>query len=91
MNAFAAIEAASEEEKEARANLEREMRSASRLSWEFLCGIAEGINMMTNMYPAVYKDLTFRVVARLIMIVTAKLALEAIQEVEDTESFPEEL
>jgi len=90
MEAFAAIEATSDEEREARANLERKIRSAP-LSWEYLSGIVEGVNIITNLHPSIFKDLTFRIVARLVTVVTAKLALKALQEVEDIESFPEEL
>lgn len=87
---FATIEAVDSVEELARKNLEREMRSLIH-SWEFLCGMAEGVNVITRMYPFATQDSTFRVVARLVMVVVAKIGLEAIQEAEDLESFPEDL
>lgn len=87
---FAGIEAVNRDEEEARADLEKQIRSAPR-SWEFLSGMAEGVNVVTRMYPLTTQDVIFRLVARLAMIVIAKLGLEAIQEAEDLESFPEEL
>lgn len=90
MKEFAAIECLNEEEESARADLEKVMREIPR-SWEFLCGMAEGINVLTRMYPFATQDITFRLVARLVMIVTSKIGLEVIQEDEDEESFPEEI
>jgi hypothetical protein len=87
---FAALESFNEDEEEARANLEKEMRQVAH-SWEFLCGMAEGVNIVTRMHPFAVQDVTFRLVARLVMVCISKLGLEAIQEVEDGESFPEEL
>lgn len=87
---FAAIEAINDDEVRARINLEKEMRLVPH-SWEFLCGVAEGVNLLTKMYPLAAQDTTFKLVARLLIIVTAKIGLEAIQEAEDSESFPKEL
>jgi len=87
---FAAIESLDKDEDEARRDLEEEMRQVAH-SWEFLCGMAEGVNIVTRLYPYASQDITFRLVARLVMVCISKLGLEAIQEVEDGESFPEEL
>ena len=87
---FAAIESVNSDEDQARADLEKEMRLAPK-SWEFLCGMAEGVNVMTRMYPFATQDPIYKLVARIVIIVTAKIGLEAIQEAEDGESFPEEL
>jgi hypothetical protein len=87
---FAAIESYDDEEEQARKDLEKEMRQVAH-SWEFLCGMAEGVNIVTRMYPFATQDITYRLVARLVMVCISKLGLEAIQEVEDGESFPEEI
>lgn len=87
---FAALEAVTPEEAEIMATVEKDLRHEPR-SWEFFCGIQEGVELITRMYPFARADLTFRCVIRVVAIINARLALEAIQEAEDLESFPEEL
>lgn len=92
MAEFAALEAVNEIEAELIADVEKDLRLKS-LPWEYLCGIAEGVNRIVRMHPSAAQDLTLRCVARIVMIVTARLALEAISihEYENEEFFPEEL
>lgn len=90
MAEFAAIEAINQTEEEAREALMGELRRAP-CTWEYYCGIAEGVNMITRLYPFSNVDTVYRATVRLVMIATARLALESIQEEEDLEGFPEEL
>jgi hypothetical protein len=89
-NEFVAIEAVNDDEKQARAACEEKIRSLPR-SWEYLCGMAEGVKMLTDAHPFAHADMTFRLIARVTIISIAKVALEAIQEAEDQEGFPKEL
>lgn len=90
MAEFAALESTSPEEEDVMKDLEREFRKANQ-SWEYLCGMAEGVNVVTRMHPYAHRDITFRCIVRVVIIVTARMALEKIQEAEDADSFPEEL
>lgn len=92
MAEFAALEAVNEIEEELITDVEKDLRQKN-LPWEYLCGIAEGVNRVVRMHPSAAQDLTLRCVVRIVMIVTARLALEAISvyEYENDESFPIEL
>lgn len=84
---FVSIEAVNDDEKQARQACEDKIRALPR-SWEYLCGMAEGVKMLTDAHPFAQYDMTFRLIARVTIISIAKVALEAMQEAED---FPKEL
>lgn len=90
MAEFAAIKPLNSEEEEARQALTEELQRF-QFSWEYYCGLAEGVNVLTRLYPFSDKDIAYRATARLAIVVTANLALKAIQEEEDIEGFPEEI
>lgn len=91
MAEFAALEPVNQAEEETRADVEKDIRREGCLTWHYLCGMAEGLNLLVRMYPFAHQDLAFRACARVAICATAKLALQAIQEVEDQQGFPEEL
>jgi hypothetical protein len=87
---FVSIEAVNDDERQAREACMGKIRELS-CSWEFLCGMAEGVKMLTDAHPFAHHDMTFRLIARVTIIAIASVALESIQEAEDQEGFPKEL
>lgn len=89
MEELAAIKVVNTFEGDVGGDLEKEIRLTSR-TWERYCGMVEGINFLTRIYPYADNDLMFKFCIRLVAIVASKLALEAIQIEEERECFPEE-
>ena len=77
-------------EVEARKEMEKEL-SSQAFPWQYYVGIAEGVEQITRFFPDAQTNVPYKATARLVIVVAAKLALEAIQLEEDIEGFPEEL
>lgn len=87
---FATIPPICDAEVEARRELAKNL-SSEAFPWQFYAGIAEGVEQITRFFPEAKENIPYKATARLVIVVAAKLALEAIQLEEDIEGFPEEI